>query len=633
MTIARRQWLSVSALVLIFLAAAGTAFSAPPQYGISLYGPEGLELGPDDPWPYVNPDAPKGGWLNMHTGNFTTLNPYVLKGLPAPLVSLIFESPTVHSYAENEPFSEYGHLAESIELADDRMSLIYHLRPEARFSDGQPVTADDFVFSFEIMQHPQYSPLYRQYYADISSVEKIDDHTVRFLFARQNQELPLIAGQMPILPKHVYGAEGKDFGTDFDTVAVGSGPYVIDSFEFGKYITIRRNPEWWARELPRSQGCYNFDLITAKVYLDDVSRKEAFKGGDFDAMLVSVSKDWALDFKGPFVQKNYILRREIPHDRPVGMQGFAFNLRRPVFASHKTRFALAMVFDFPWTNRNLFYDQYTRTRCFFENSPDMTNVDPPQGRMLTYLQQLREQYGPENVPRMALDKPLQAPGQGQSPELNMRQAEILLESVGWKRGPDGIRSRNGERLEFEVLLLDRHWERIAEPYQKQLRELGAEMKITVMQPAEYEKRVRAFDFDMIVMVYSHSRSIGNEQLYYFGSSAADTEGSMSVNGLKNPAVDEVLAKLVAAGTRDELVFYGQVLDRILTSSTIVVPHWHITVDRTLVWNRFGQPLVHCGQLPSEMVIRDYWWYDPERAERLSEAMSAGIPLPTDATSP
>jgi len=599
---------------------------AAPEYGISLYGPAGLKLQENDPWPYVNPDAPKGGHLNLQSGNFTTLNPYSLKGLSAPLLGLIFESPTVHSYAENEPFSEYGHLVESIDVAADRLSLVYRIRPQARFADGEPVRADDFVFSFEIMRHPEYSPLYRQYYADIKSVTALDELTVRIEFARQNQELPLIAGQMPILPRHVYGAEGTDFGKDFDTIAVGSGPYVIDSFEFGKYVTLRRNPEWWARHLPRSRGCYNFDTITAKVYLDDVSRKEAFKGGEFDVMLVSVSKDWALDFKGPFVQKNYILRREIPHDRPVGMQGFAFNLRRPVFQSHKTRFALAMIFDFPWTNRNLFYDQYTRTRCFFENSPDMTDTDPPGDEMRAYLQGLREKHGMTAVPRMALDKPLHAPGQGQSPELNMRQAELLLDSIGWKRGPDGIRARDGQRLAFELLLLDRHWERIAEPYQKRLRELGAEMKVTVMQPAEYEKRLRVFDFDMITMVYNHSRSIGNEQFYYFGSEAADTAGSMNVNGLRNSAVDEVLAKLVAAGTRDQLVFFAQALDRILTSSTIVVPHWHITVDRTLVWNRFGKPIVHCGQLPAELVVRDYWWFDQKQARKLDAAMAAGAPL-------
>ncbi|MCF7855293.1 MAG: extracellular solute-binding protein [Candidatus Pacebacteria bacterium] len=600
---------------------------AEPQYAIGLYGSEDVKLGPDEPWPYVNPNAPKGGHLNMRTRNFTTLNPHSLKGLAAPLLGLVFETPTTHSYAENEPFTEYGHLVESIDIADDRMSLVYKIRPEARFSDGEPVTADDFVFSVEIMDHPEYSPVYRQYFRDIEKATKIDDLTVRITFRQRNQELPLITGQMPILPEHVYGADGTDFGKDFDTIAVGSGPYVVEDHEFGKYITVKRDISWWGRKLPKSAGCYNFDTITAKVFLDDTSEKEAFKGGVFDVMLVTVSKDWALDFRGPFVKKNYIMRREIPHKRPVGMQGFAFNLRNPIFQSLKTRYALALVFNFPWMNKNLFYNQYTRTRCFFENSPDMTNVSPPEGRMLQYLTELREKYGEAAVPKMALFKPLTAPGQEKPAELTMKQASLLLDSVGWRRGPDGIRVRDGKRLSFELLLSDRHWQRIAEPYQKWLRQLGAEMTTDVAQPAEFQKRTRTFDFDMIVMVYTHSRSVGNEQLYYFGSKAADIEGSRNVNGLKNPAVDEVLEHLVSAETREELVFYGQVLDRILTASTIVVPHWHLTYDRTLVWNKFGEPETHCSQLMPETVVRNYWWFDPQQAQRLKDAMADGKPLP------
>ncbi len=618
---------AIALILLVAFLVPGRTLAAS-DYGLSLYGPAGLKLGPDEPWPYVNPSAPKGGHLAMRTQNFTTLNPVALKGIGAPLLDLVFESAMTASFADNEAFSQYGHLVESVEIAEDRLSLVYRIRPEARFSDGHPVTADDFVFSFEITKHPEFNPVYKQYFADIVKVEKIDGRTVRYHFARRNQELPLITGQMTILPKHVYGAAGKDFGRDFDTLAVGSGPYVVDRFEFGKYITVRRNPQWWARELPKSQGCHNFDTITSNVFLDDTSMKESFKGGAFDVMLVSVSKDWALDFHGPFIQKNYIQRREIQHDRPVGMQGFSFNLRRDIFKSHKTRYAIALVFDFPWANRNLFYSQYNRTRCFFENSPDLTHVAPPSGRMLDYLGELRDRHGAEAVPKMALSEPLHAPGQGQSPLLSMRQAEILLDAAGWKRGSDGVRVRSdGRRLEFSVLLLDQHWQRITEPYQARLRELGAALKTEVLQPAEYQQRVRAFDFDMIVGLYSHSRSIGNELLYFFSSEAADVEGSRNVNGLRNPAVDEIVGRIVEAETREELVFYGQALDRILTSSTIVVPHWHLTYDRTLVWNKFGQPERHCSQQFFETVVRDYWWFDAARARSLQEARQAGGDLP------
>jgi len=618
-------------LLTVGFALAGARLAAEPGYGIGLYGSQDLKLGPNDPFPYVNPEAPKGGALVMGAllQSFTKLNPYSLKGVAAPLLELIFETPTVKSDADNEPASAYGHLVESIDLAPDRLSMIYKIRPEAAFSDGKPVTADDFVFSFELMKDPEFHPVLKQYFADIKSVTRVDERTVRYEFARVNQELPLITGEMPILPKHIYGAPGKVFGKDFDTVAVGSGPYVLDRYEFGKFITVKRNPKWWARDLPRSRGCHNFDTITTKVYLDGVTIKEGFKGGEFDAYMPNSSKDWANDFRGPFVQKNYILRREIPHSRPVNMQGFVFNLRRPLFQSQKTRFALAMVFDFPWSNANLFFNQYTRTRCFFENSPDLTDLKPPEGKLKDYLLDLRQRYGVLAVPKPALEQPLSAPGDGQAADENLRQAEMLLESAGWKKGPDGIRERGGQRLAFELLLSDQQWERIAEPYQQRLRQIGAEMRVKAMQPAEYEQRERAFNYDMVLGLYGHSRSPGNELLGYFGSQAADTQGSQNLMGLKNRAVDEILSRLVQARSRADLAFQAQALDKILTGSALIVPHWYIACDRSLVWNKFDRPKRYCPQRYFEYVVRDFWWAAPDKEKRLKEAMAKNEPLPPE----
>lgn len=625
------KYLPVRVLALASFAMTVAGVQSEPLPGVGLYGAQDLKLGPNDPFPYVNPDAPKGGRLNMRSGTFTKLNPLSLKGIGAPLLGLIFESATVKSDADNEPASAYGHLVETVDIAADRLSMLYTIRAEARFSDGKPVTAEDFVFSWEIMQHPEYSPVAKQYFADIKSVAALDARTVKYEFVRQNQELPLIAGEMTILPKHIYGAPGKDFGKDFDSVAVGSGPYVLDTYEFGKYLTVRRNPDWWARHLAKSRGRYNFDAITARVYLEDTPMKEGFKGGEFDVLWVSSSKDWALDFQGPYVQKNYIQRWELKHQRPVSLQGFAFNLEKPLFQSLKTRFAVAMVFDFPWSNANLFYKQYVRTRCFFENSPDLTDVRPPEGRLKAYLQQLRDKHGQNAVPKPALEMPLQAPGEGQAAADNMKQAEILLESVGWKRGPDGIRQRDdGKKLAFELLLYDPLFQRVAEPYKQRLKELGADMTITVLQPAEYEKRERAFEYDMVLNVFGHSRSPGNELLGYFGSQAADTQGSPNLARLKNPAVDHILDQLVTAKTRTDLAFQAQALDHILTASVLVVPNWHVPYDRVLVWNRFGRPRVHCSQDFFEAVVRDTWWADPEAEKRLKDAMAKGQPLPASA---
>jgi microcin C transport system substrate-binding protein len=354
--------------------------------------------------------------------------------------------------------------------------------------------------------------------------------------------------------------------------------------------------------------------------------KEAFKGGEFDVLWVSSSKDWALDFKGPYVQKNYILRRELRQSRPVGMQAFVFNLRRSVFQSQKTRYALALMFDFDWSNRNLFYGQYTRTRCFFENSPDLTAVEPPTGALKEYLSDLRTRHGQTAVPKAALEQPLRAPGDGQTAAENTRQAEILLDSVGWLKGTDGIRVRDGKRFEIELLLYEPMWQRISEPFQQRLRELGVEMKISILQPAEYEKRERSFEYDLVVNVYGHSRSPGNELIGYFGSQAADTPGGQNLMGLKNPAVDEVLGKLVAARSRADLAFQAQALDHILSSSNLLIPQWYVNNDRTLVWQRFGQPQVHCSQRFFETVVRDFWWADPEKERTLKAAMAKGDPL-------
>lgn len=615
---------------LTFFLCAGILFCAPASaeadenknYAISIYGAEGVKYEQEESFPYVYPEAPKGGHITVHTSNFNTLNPYTLKGMPPQLMDLVFETPTMHSHAEDEPFTEYGHLVKSIELADDRMSLVYKIRESAQFSDGEPVTADDFVFSFELTREPQYDPRYKQYFAGIEDVEKIDDYTVRFRFSRQNQEVPLLAGQIPILPEHVYGAEGKKFAEDFDKKAVGSGPYVVEDYEFGKFIKLRRNPDWWGRDLAKARGMYNFETITGKVYRTDVSRKEAFKGGDFDILQVNTAKDWALDFRGSYVKNNYIIRKNIPHKRPSGMQGFVFNLRRPVFKSHRTRYAIAMVMNFEWMNKNLFYDQYQRLRCFFENSTDMTNVEPPGEKMREYLHNLAEKHGEEYVPKMTFTEPLQAPGTGKSRQLRKKQAELLLESAGWELGDDGMRYKNGRPLEFTLLLSNQTWTRIAEPYKRWLAEIGVKMEVKNIQPAQYQKRVRVFDYDMIVHVFPHSRSIGNELNSYFSSEAAAVEGSRNVNGVQNPVIDEIITEIVGAETRKELVFYGQALDRLLSSLTLIIPHWHLTSDRFLSWNKFGRPETHCSQLLPEMAAVRYWWYDSERAEELKKKMAA-----------
>jgi microcin C transport system substrate-binding protein len=600
---------------------------AEPQHGLSLYGPEELKYKADEPYEYANPKAPKGGHLVLSDfGAFTKLNPSSLKGVPASRISeLVFQTPMDSSSDDGEPFSQYGNLIKKVDLAKDHMSMIYHIYKSAKFSDGQPVTADDFVFSFEIIKDPQYHPAYKQYFRDIKRVEKIDRHTVKYHFSIFNQELPLITGQMPIFPKHIYGQEGKSFGSDFDNFAVGSGPYTVEKYEFGKYITYKLNPNWWGKDLPKNRGRYNFDRITLKIFLDPVAIREGFKGGEFDVKLINSSRDWALDYKGDFVKKGYYIRKGIPHKRVAGMQGYAMNTRNDLFKSRKVRAAIAMVFDFDWSNKNLFYGQYTRNENYFDNNPEMKAKGLPEGKVKEILQRLRDKYK-SHVPKTALTKPVGAPGQGKSIDNNIQLANRLLDSAGWKMGEDGIRVKDGKRFVIEHLLASPDFMRISEPYKNNLRKIGIEMNIRIVQVAEYEEQLRNFKFDMVVSNFPQSRSPGNEQRYMWGSEAAKTPGTRNFMGIENPAIDELIEMIVEAKTRKDLINGIHALDRILTHQFYIVPHWYINIDRVAYWNKFSHPAKNPSQASILTNIIEWWWWDKTKEKKLKAARAAGKSL-------
>ena len=592
--------------------------------GLSLYGPEDLKYKSGQSYEYSNPNAPKGGSLVLSDfGAFTKLNPASLKGVAAPSIGqLVFQTAMDSSADDEEPFSQYGNVIENVELADDRLSMTYHLYRQAKFSDGNPLTADDFIFSYNLIQDPEYHPIYKEYFKDIKSIEKIDDYTVRYNFATYNQELPLITGQMLIYPKHIYGVKGKSFGSDFDDLAIGSGPYTVDKYEYGKYITFKRNPEWWGQDVPINKGRYNFDRITFKIYLDPVAQREAFKGGEFDMQMVNSSRDWALDYKGAFVKKGYYIRGEFPHTRVAGMQGFAMNMRIDAFKSRKVRAAIAMAFDFEWSNKNLFYGQYTRNENYFDNNPEMKAKGVPQGEVKSILLKLREKYN-KYVPKTALTKPVGAPGQDAPSTKNIQIANKLLNSAGWKIGSDGIRTKGGDRLQFKLLLAGPGFQRIAEPYKNNLKNIGVHLDIKVVQIAEYEERLRNFNFGMIVAGYGQSRSPGNEQRYMWGSQAADTPGTRNYMGIKNPAIDELLENIIQARTRKNLVTNIQAMDRILTHQFYMVPHWYISYDRAVFWNKFDHPKINPSQNSIANNIVEWWWQDNEKDKKLKDARAKG----------
>ena len=601
--------------------------TATPHHGLSLYGPEDLKYKPGQNYKYTNPNAPKGGNLVLSDfGAFTKLNPASLKGVIAPGIGqLVFQTAMDSSADDDEPFSQYGNLVEKVELAEDRLSMTYYIYKQARFSDGHLLTADDFIFSFNLIKDPEYHPIYKEYFKDIKSIEKIDAHTVRYHFAIYNQELPLITGQMLIFPQHIYGAKGKSFGSDFDDIAIASGPYTVEKYEYGKYIIFKRNPDWWGKDIAINRGRYNFDRVTYRIYLDPVAQREAFKGGEFDMQLINSSRDWALDYKGDFVKKGYYLREEFPHTRVAGMQGFAMNMRNELFKSRRVRAAIAMAFDFEWSNKNLFYGQYTRNECYFDNNPEMKARGLPQGEVKTLLLKLREKYK-NYVPKTALTKPVGAPGQGQSAANNIQVANALLDSAGWKIGSAGIRTKGNNQLRFELLLAGPGFQRIAEPYKNNLKKIGVHLDIKVVQIAEYEERLRNFKFGMIVAGYPQSRSPGNEQRYMWGSEAADTPGTRNYMGIKNPALDELIDRIIKAKTRKELVINIQTLDRILTHQFYIVSHWYIAYDRAVFWNKFSRPKINPSQSSIANNILEWWWWDEQKAQKLKDARAQGKSL-------
>jgi len=617
--------LSAAAALGCVLAAAGVpARAQAPQWP---RGPQhALALGSRPKYParftrfeYGDPRAPKGGTLTLPAdGGFDTLNPFTLEGRPASLVAqLVFETLTAPSL--DEPFTEYGLLAESIEVAPNGLAVTYRLRPEARFSDGHPVTAADVVFSFKVLRSDAASPFYRFYYRDVQSVEALDARTVRLRFARVNRELPMITGQLAILPEHVYGA--KDFGAAFTGLAVGCGPYRVADFDFGKYIAYARDPKWWGGNLPINAGAANFDKITVKYYRDQTVRLEALKAGEFDFLAVNSAKQWAVDARGDKWDKGWIVREELPNSNTAGMQGFSFNLRRGMFQDRRVREAISLAFDFDWSNRTLFYGQYREADSYFANSELAARGLPSAGE-LALLKPLKGEVPPEvfTQPVEPLDKI--------TPDLRerLRLALRLLDEAGWKIR-DGVATQlsTGRPLRFVVTLVQPEFQRIVEPYVDNLRKIGVQASVRVVDDAVYERLIDAKDFDMIVHSFPESQSPGNEQLEYWGSESANQNGSRNVIGIRNPAVDALVGRIIKAGDREALLTATRALDRVLWHEHYMVPQWYAAAFRVTYWNRLSHP----ARLPlyyNPLQYLMWWWYDARKAAALDAAMAADRPV-------
>ncbi|MFO7642614.1 MAG: extracellular solute-binding protein [Candidatus Competibacteraceae bacterium] len=572
-----------------------------PVHGVALHGQP--KYGPDFPhFDYVNPDAPKGGEARLAAiGSFDTFNSFNIQGQAAAGIGQLFESLMTNS--ADEPFSEYGLIAESVEVAEDRGSVIFNLRPEAKFHDGNPVTADDVLFSFETLK-TQGSPFFRFYYANVAEVEKLGERRVKFTFsAGDNRELPLIMGQMPVLSQKYW--RDRDFGVTTLEPPVGSGPYRIERFEPGRFIVYQRDPDYWGKDLPVNRGLYNFGRLRYDYYRDVTVALEAFKAGAYDLRVENVAKQWATGYDFPALSRGLVKKETFPNQLPSGMQGFAYNLRRPLFQDPRVRQALAYAFDFEWSNRNLFHDQYIRTRSFFDNS-ELAARGLPSPEELAILEPLREQ-----LPSEVFTKAYEPPTAADSEQLraNMKKALELLQEAGWVfRDRKLVNAETGAPFRFELLISEPTWERIGLPFARNLERLGIEMSVRTVDSAQYENRVRDFDFDMVVHVWGQSLSPGNEQREFWSSAAADQPGSRNLAGLKNSAIDQLVDLVIAAPDRASLVMRVRALDRALQWQFLVIPHWHIPYARIAYWDKFGYPSV----TPSQGVQLNAWWIDPDK---------------------
>ena len=531
---------------------------------------------------YVNPHAPRGGQLNLaQIGSFDSLNPFTLRGQGAAgLNQLMFESLMESSL--DEPFSQYGLLAEWGELATDRLSVTFGLHPLARFHDGSPVLAEDVKFSFDTLRE-QGHPWYRIYWADIERVVVVDERIVRFEFARVNPELHLLAGQVPVFSRAWVGEDS------FERMALkeplSSGPYRVDAYDLGKRITYRRNPDYWGNDLPVRRGQFNFERITYKYYRDFVVAMEGFKAGEFDFNMEYNSKRWARDYIGSPFRSGAILRDELPHSNNAGMQGFVFNQRRARFQDKRVRQALGLALDFEWSNRNLFYNQYEYNDSYFSNS-ELAATGLPEGDELALLEAFREQL-PDAV--FSEPTPVVSTSPPHSLRENLRLARDLLAEAGWEYRDGALRNAAGEPFRIHIMLVQRGFERIVAPYARNLAILGIEVNYRTVDSALYQRRMDNFDFDMVVAGYNQGQSPGNELMGMFHSSSADESGSRNLMGLKDPVVDALIDKVIYAETRKELVTAAQALDRVLMHGYQIVPQWYIATHRVAWWDRFERP--------------------------------------------
>ncbi len=559
---------------------------------------------------YVNPNAPKGGTLRQHVvGAFDSLNPFIIKGKPAAGLNflrsgLIYESLMQNS--SDEPFSLYGVIAKDIEVAEDKSWVKFNLREEAKWHDGEPIIAEDVIWTFETLTQKG-QPFYKAYWNDVKSIKANSPKSVTFHFTTKgNSELPLIIAEMPVLPKHYWSKEENNFEQTSLTPPLGSGPYKIGKVVAGRSIEYIRADNWWGKDLAFFKGMNNFDRIIFDYYRDESVAHEAFLSHDYDIKIENIAKAWKEKYVLSADKKDHLIKEEIEHHRPAGMQAFIYNIRRPIFQDIKLREALNYAYDFEWSNKQFAYGDYIRTNSYFENS-DLASFDLPSADELKILEPLRGK-----IPDEVFNKSYKAPvtdGSGNIRQ-NLRTAIKLLEEAGYTQlNKEGIRYKtlkNGEiqTAEFEILHFSPTYERWVLPFIKNLKRIGVKANFRTVDPAQFQSRVESFDYDMIIGGMGQSASPGNEQRDFWASEKADINGSRNYIGIKDPIIDGLVEEIIQAKSREDLVTKTRALDRILLWNHYVIPMWHFPKWRIAYWDNIARPEHLSGISPN---ISQTWW--------------------------
>ena len=554
---------------------------------------------------YVNFDAPKGGSIKLHQiGSFDTLNNFILKGSPVVNLSQVHDSLLTQSF--DEPFTMYGLVAESISVPEDRSWVIFKIRKEAKFHDGNPIRVEDIIWTLNTLKEKGH-PFFKFYYGNVKTAEKISINEVKFIFqGERNLELPLIIGQMKILSKKYWEDKFEDVLLESP---VGSGPYRVKSFKAGRTIEFERVDDYWGKNLSVNKGRFNFQKVIIEYFRDATVALEAFKSGDYDFRQENQAKRWANAYNFTAIENGHVKKESVKHEIPTGMQGFFINTRKEIFKNRVVRKALNYAFDFEWTNKILFFDQYKRTASFFSNS-DLASSDLPSKEELELLDSFKNQL-PNEIFNTIYENPINN-GSG-NVRKNLRIADKLLYDAGWiiKDGKR-INKETGIPLKFTILLVSPEFERIALPYARNLKKIGIEAKVRTVDSAQYERRLESFSFDITVVSLGQTLSPGNEQRDFWNSTSATINGSRNYAGVSSPAVDFLIDKIIAAKNREDLISATKALDRFLLFGYYVVPHWHIQNFRIAYWDKFGQPKIN----PKYDLGIDAWWYDSKRVKLL-----------------